>query len=109
MIHEPELEIALLDEHDNVVQVTGRFGTALIAVVAKTRHQFGTAEARLLTYLAVLRKLRINVQKQNRVIRGAIQTAGGTCSPLSMASRCRMCAISADWSSAGWCLITSWV
>lgn len=79
-----EIQITIPDEHTNPVYVTGRAarvlgygdrtsptdGTVLVAIVAKRRDQFGAAEGQLLTYLAVLRQLRINAEWNNCVVQG---------------------------------------
>lgn len=81
---ERELQITVPDEHANPVTVTGRAdwalgyrtrtealdGTVLVAIEAKRRGQFSAAEAQLLTYLAILRQLRINAGKQNCIVQG---------------------------------------
>lgn len=81
---ELELQITVPDEYANPVQVTGRAdwalgystrtealdGTVLVAIEAKRRDQFSAAEAQLLTYLAILRQLRINAEKQNCIVQG---------------------------------------
>lgn len=81
---EHELQITVPDECANPVLVTGRAdralgyrtrtevldGTVLVMIEAKRRDQFAAAEAQLLTYLAILRQLRINAEKQNCMVRG---------------------------------------
>lgn len=84
----PELELAvtIIDPHNpsRIVRVAGRAdwalgygtredalsGAVLIAVEAKRRENFGQAEAQLLTYLAVLRQLRLSAAKTNPVVQG---------------------------------------
>lgn len=83
---ELELSVTILDpSHPTyVIRIAGRAdwalgygarddaltGAVLIAVEAKRRENFGQAEAQLLTYLAILRELRINAGKQNPVVQG---------------------------------------
>ena len=83
----PEIELAveIMDPRTNEkVRVTGRadwgfgysgrndaaHGTFLVAMVAKQRDLFSTAERPLLTYLAILRELRIRAGETNVVTQG---------------------------------------
>lgn len=83
----PEIELAVevVDPHMNEkVRVTGRadwgfgysgrdgaaHGTFLVAMEAKRRDLFSTAERQLLTYLAILRELRIRAGETNAITQG---------------------------------------
>ncbi|KAL0631583.1 hypothetical protein Q9L58_009554 [Maublancomyces gigas] len=81
---ELELEVTVADAHANPILVNGRAdwalgyktrsdaldGTVLVAIEAKRRDRFGAAEAQLLTYLAILRQLRLNARKTNAIVQG---------------------------------------
>lgn len=80
----PELEVIVADAYANPILVNGRAdwalgyktpsdaldGTILVAIEAKRRDRFGAAEAQLLTYLAILRQLRLNARKRNAIVQG---------------------------------------
>ncbi len=82
---EVELAVEVMDPNMNEkVRVTARadwgfgysgrdgaaHGTFLVAMAAKRRDLFSTAERQLLTYLAILRELRIRAGKTNAVTQG---------------------------------------
>jgi len=82
---EVELAVEVMDPNMNEkVRVTGRadwgfgysgrddaaHGIFLVAMAAKRRDLFSTAELQLLTYLAILRELRIRAGKTNTVTQG---------------------------------------
>jgi hypothetical protein len=82
---EVELAVEVMDPNTNEkVRVTGRadwgfgyggrngatHGTFLVAMEAKRRDLFSTAERQLVTYLAILRELRIRAGQTNAVTQG---------------------------------------
>lgn len=81
---ELELQITVPDADANPVHVTGRADWALsyrtrnealdrtvfVAIEAKRRDQFGGAEVQLLTFLAMLRQLRIDAGKRDCMAQG---------------------------------------